>query len=141
MAYREKVAWLTLSAMVTTLIPFFVVARSGRYDLTAVPNFGLLGMLAGFMVAQVVVIGVGHAVLRWRFRDDAAEPADERDRAIEARSTRWAYYALITGVILVGITMPFNNSGWQIILAALAAVLTAEVVHHGLVILGYRRGS
>jgi hypothetical protein len=141
MAYREKVAWLTLSAMLMTLVPFFILAESGRYDLTELPNTGLLWAFALTAAVQALIIGVGHAVLRWRFHEDAIEPADERDRVIDRLSTRWAYYVLIAGIILVGVAMPFNNSGWQIVLAALAAILMAEVVHHGLVIVSYRRSA
>ncbi len=139
MAYRERVAWLTVSAMLVTLVPFFALARSGRFDLTELPNGGLLLALAIATVAQVLIIGAGHLLLRLRFRSDASEPPDERDRLIERRSTRWAYYVLISGVVLVGVAMPFSSGGWQIILAALAAVLIAELVHYGLVIIGYRR--
>jgi len=137
MAYRERVAWLTVSAMLVTLVPFFALARSGRFDLSELPNGGLLVALAIATVAQVLIIGAGHLLLR--FRSDASEPPDERDRLIERRSTCWAYYVLIAGVVLVGVAMPFSSGGWQIILAALAAVLIAELVHYGLVIIGYRR--
>lgn len=43
-------------------------------------------------------------------------------------------------MILVGIVMPFRSGGWTIINAAIAAILMAEVVHHGVTIWSYRRG-
>jgi hypothetical protein len=139
MTYREKTAWLTLAAMVLTFVPYFGVVASGAFDETALPNLPLLTAFAGVALAQVVILGIGHGVLRWRFPGDAAEPADERDRAIEQRSTRWAYYALITGMIVVGCVLPFSAGGWEIVNAALLAILVAEVVHYGVAIAAYRR--
>ena len=62
------------------------------------------------------------------------------DRAIERRGASLAYYVLICGMILVGIVMPFSEAPWKIINAALAAIVIAEAVHHGFVLLSYRRG-
>jgi hypothetical protein len=51
----------------------------------------------------------------------------------------FAYYALIAGMILVGVVMPFNSGGWTIINAALFMIILAEVVHYGTVVISYRR--
>jgi hypothetical protein len=46
---------------------------------------------------------------------------------------------LLGGMILVGVVMPFNSGGWQIIHAALFMIVAAEMVHHGVAIFSYRR--
>jgi hypothetical protein len=84
---------------------------------------------------------LGRWYLRRRSPLDARTPPDERDRAIDRRSVATAYYVLITGVIIVGVVMPFNASGWDIINAALFAVTLAEVVHYACVVTNYRLQS
>lgn len=71
---------------------------------------------------------------------EANAPADERDRAIDRRAANVAYYVLLIGMILVAVVMPFSAPAWKIVNAGLAAIVTAEVVRHVLILLSYRRG-
>ena len=74
-------------------------------------------------------------------RREAGEPLleDERDRAIDGRATRMAYFVLITGMIVVGVVMPFNNNGWKLVNAALLGIVLAETVRYALILIGYRQ--
>lgn len=140
MAYREKIAWLSLFAMTVGFGPYFVaaaVASSGGSPSTA-RSLAWLGMAA---TVHVLVLGAGHLYLRSTAPADARTPADERDRAIERRSVAAAYYVLIAGTVLVGVVMPFNAGGWEITNAALFAVVTAEVVQYVGAVTGYRLQS
>lgn len=67
-------------------------------------------------------------------------PADERDRAIARRSLSAACYTLLTGMVLVGIWMPFTSRGWTIVNAAIAMIVLAELVHYAVAVWSYRRG-
>ena len=49
----------------------------------------------------------------------------------------WIAIALV--MILVGVVMPFNESGWAITNAALFMIIVAEVVYYGIVVFSYRR--
>lgn len=138
MPYREKIAWLSLIAMAVTLGPYFVRAAVAPPD-SALPGLDYLVLFTVAGLAQALLIGLGRAYLRHRSPLDARMPLDERDRAIDRRSVAAAYYVLITGVIVVGVVMPFNTSGWDIINAALFAVTVAEVVHYAFVVTSYRR--
>ena len=95
--------------------------------------------LAAALGTLALVVGLDRLISRIRERD-ADAPLDERDRLIEGRSSSIAYYALMTGMIVVGCVMPFSADAWQIVHAALFAIVVAEIVHHGLVVLGYRLG-
>ena len=141
MAYREKMAWLTLSALLIGFVPLFICIEVGVFDVTELPNTDLLVAFAMAALVDAAIVGVGYLVLRRRSPDDARVPSDERDRSIEQRSTHGAYYTLLVGTIVVGVVMPLDQSGWEIIVAALGALFLAEVVHHGLVIIGYRRAG
>jgi cytochrome b561 len=102
-----------------------------------------LTLVALFAIAtaiRLLILAVGTIVIRARSGADARLPADERDRAIAARSAATAYYALMAGMILVGIIMPFEAQGQAITNAALFALVTAEILRYGAVIFAYRRG-
>jgi uncharacterized membrane protein YozB (DUF420 family) len=139
MAFREKIAWLTL---VTMLVAY------GIY-------FGIVGPAAGFgeghmlnIVWSFGIVATGHAVamiigsilLTVRATKEGSAQADERDRAIARRGATVAYYVLLAGMLVVGMMMPFTEPPWKIVNAALLAVVVAEIVHTAVVLLSYRRG-
>lgn len=139
MAFREKIAWLTLVTMLIAygayfglVGPAFGFGRDNLVDI--ILSFGLVA------AAQAVAMILGSILLAIMARREANARPDERDRAIERRGASLAYYVLICGMILVGIVMPFSEAPWKIINAALAAIVIAEAVHHGFVLLSYRRG-
>jgi hypothetical protein len=138
MPYREKTAWLSLIAMTVTFGPYFTFVAMHSVPET-LPNLRLLELFAVAAIAQMLILGAGHLYLRRGAAEDARTPPDERDRAIMGRSISSAYYVLIAGMILVGCVMPFNSNGWTIINAALVMIVTAEVVHYGVVVFSYRR--
>jgi hypothetical protein len=140
MSYREKLAWLSLVAMALTFGPYFAVAgRAAQMD-RPMPNLHLLWLYALAACIQMAIQGVGRVWIRNKEKQEGdLQPPDERDRAIEYRSVRAAYGVLIAGTILVGCIMPFNYSGWHIINAALAMIVTAEIVHYVMVVFSYRR--
>ena len=140
MPHREKVAWLSLLALAVTYGPYFVLTALDPPDGT-MPDLDQLTRFGVTTVAQMLILGAGHLLLRLRAPEDARQPADERDRAIERRSRRIAYYVLIAGTVLAGVVMPFFASGWTIVNTALAAIVVAELVHYGSTVRSYRRGG
>ena len=139
MAYREKLAWLILGVMLAAYGIYFtwlgLALRHGEPTL-----LGILlpfGIIAG---AQGIVVLAASAILRARAHREGQAQADERDRAIARRGATAAYYVLLTGIILVGVVMPFTEPAWKIVNAALLAIVVAEAVSLVLVILSYRRG-
>ena len=139
MPYREKIAWLYLTAMVVCFGPYFAVVGAGTFRSDSLPNLRQLGFYAIVAGAMAVIMLVGHAVMRQQSPDEARLPPDERDRAIMYRSMTIAYYVLIVGTILVGIVMPFTSGGWTIINAAIFMIIAAEIVHYGVVVVSYRK--
>lgn len=139
MPYREKIAWLSLLAMVVAFGPYFVIAAMSAHGHEALPDLHQLGMYALAVIVQVFILAVGHLYFRYSSPDDARTPLDERDRAIMHRAMTIAYYVLIAGTIQVGCVMPFYSGGWAIVNAALFIIVAAEVVHYGMVVVAYRR--
>lgn len=140
MSYREKVAWLSLLAMLVAFGPYFAIVATAPPD-DALPNLRQLWLFGMAVAVQVAILAAGHAVLRLRNPEEAREAADERDRAIRHRSVGMAYGTLITGVIMVAIVMPFYASGWAIVNGAIFAIVLAEFVSYGMTVVAYRRQS
>lgn len=140
MSYREKVAWLSLLAMLVAFGPYFTIVATAPADDT-LPNLRQLWLFAMAVVVQVAILAAGHAFFRLRTPEDEREPTDERDLAIERRSVGIAYGTLIAGVIMVAIIMPFYAGGWAIVNGAIFAIVLAELVHYGVVVVAYRRQS
>lgn len=136
MSPLEKRAWLTLWSQCPPYLVYFLI--QGAWP----------GWLTTFQqrIACLAVVASVHAVayvtgLLWMKRQERGEQLllDERDRAIDARATRIAYFVMLTGLIVVGVVMPFSDTGWKITNAALFAIVLAETVRHALIAMGYRR--
>lgn len=139
MAFREKIAWLTLGAMLIAYTVYFTLLGIAT-EHGAPPLMTMIGLFAAVTLAQLVIVSVIAAVLAIAARREAQEAADERDRAIARRSANIAYYVLMTGAILAGVVMPFYALRWQIINAALIALVVAETVRLVIIVASYRRG-
>lgn len=139
MTYREKSAWLMLFAFAVTYGPYFAIVGSGVLPKAPLPDFHQLGLFAKTVVAQIVILIIGHVVLAARSPREVRAAADERDRAIEQRALTAAYYVLFFGMIVVGCIMPFTDRGWRIVNSALFMIVAAELVHYGVTVVSYRR--
>jgi hypothetical protein len=138
MSYREKIAWLSLSAMAVAYGPYFVLVARGPFSWEPLPHLHPLGLFALVSIVRMLILGAGYLYLRLGSSREERAPRDERDRAIEHRSLSAAYYVLIAGMILVGCIMPFSSSGWTIVNAAILWMVAAEVVHYSMVVASYR---
>lgn len=136
MSSLEKRAWLALWSQCPPYLVYFTIQL-------AFP--GLLPTMLD-RIACLAIVASAHAVayltgLLLMKRQERGEPLlqDERDRAIDARATRSAYFVMLTGMLVVGVVMPFSDTGWKITNTALLAIVLAETVRYALIVLGYRR--
>jgi hypothetical protein len=135
MSVKEKFAWIWLSTMLVTYVPYF----TSIFAIGEITTLTQIALFAATVVVQVLVIGTASAVIAVRHKGDPK--SDERDQLIDQRATRAAYQLLICGMIFVGCLMPFNNSGWRIFHAAVFSIAISEIVRHGLIVSMYRRGA
>ncbi len=138
MLARERTAWVWLAALIVVFGVYFSTVSLLEPSGAELTFLARIGLLAGALGTLALIVGIDRAIGWMRNRDKT--PTDERDRLIEARSSAIAYYVLMVGMIVVGCVMPFSADTWQIVHAALLSIVVAEVVHHGLVVLGYRVG-
>lgn len=141
MPHREKIAWLLLITMLVCYVPYFTFVRINPPAPEVLPNLPQLWLLAVTAAAHALIQGLGRLWFRIQAPEDARAPADERDLAIERRSTTVAYYVLMAGMILVGVVMPFTDGGWKIVNAALFMIVVAEIFHYGIAVWSYRRSA
>ena len=139
MAFREKIAWLTLATMLIAYAVYFTlvgpaVGFGEARMLDIIWSFGLVA------TAHAIAVIVGAIALAVTATGEAQARADERDRAIARRGATSGYYVLILGMILVGVIMPFSEPPWKIVNTALLAIVLAETVNNVVVLLSYRRG-
>ena len=136
MSSLEKRAWLSLWSMCPPYCIYFAILIGFPELLsTVLERFGCLAVVA--TIHALAYIGGLLAIKR----HEAGEPLleDERDRAIDGRATRLAYFILLAGMIVVGMVMPFNNSGWKLVNTALLFIVLTETARYVLILLGYRR--
>jgi uncharacterized membrane protein len=136
MSSLEKRAWLALWSMCPVYCVYFAVqvVAPGRFS-TMLERIGFLAVVASLHAVGYVI---GLLVIK---RHETGEPflEDERDRAIDGRATRTAYFVMLTGLILAGMIMPFNRAGWEIVNAALFFIVLSETVRYALILVGYRK--
>jgi hypothetical protein len=138
MPYREKIAWLSLTAMVAAYGPYFTFVARGTVSWEPWPHLHPLALFAFASIVRMLILGAGYLYLRIASPRQERPPRDERDRAIEHRSLGAAYYVLMAGMILVGCFMPFSSTGWTIVNATIFWIVAAEVIRYGAVVASYR---
>jgi hypothetical protein len=140
MSFREKTAWLTLCAILIVTLMFWYHAprefnaHSHRWVLLA-----LLVSLGTYVLIEVV----GYLVLRLRNPRDAKTPKDERERLIDLKALRFAYYTFVIGTF-GGIFLMLHVVGagpGTIGAVVVAAFVAAQIAKHVARIVYYRRDS
>lgn len=132
---QEARAWLSALSMAAPYLVYFTVQYAAPHWVETIAQ--RFWWLAGTATAQAAAYLGGLLFLKARER---GEPIvlDERDRTINARATRLAYFWMISAMILVGMVLPFERSGWALVNAALLLLVAIEVMRNGLIIHGYR---
>src|SRR5262245_12099665 len=97
MSFREKSTWISFVLLLAISIPFFFqVGRieSGRTSSQATFHIFLLLVIV-FIVGEIVL----HAIIVMQSPRDARAPKDERERLIDLKAMRMAFFVLMTSTI------------------------------------------
>jgi len=138
MSFREKAAWAALLSILLGFGAYFATLAHGMSTRRAAPDhyFGLLVAVVALITVAMRAFAVVVAV---RAPDEARAPPDERDRAIEARSTRLAYYVLLVGTLASAGSSAGGAGLFWVLNGLLAAIVLAEAIRYGSQIVQYRR--
>ncbi|MBD8900039.1 DUF2178 domain-containing protein [Rhodanobacter sp. DHG33] len=136
MSSLEKRAWLALWSQCPPYVVYFLIqAECPMWLTTFLERIACLAIVAS---VHAIAYLVGLMLLKRKERGEELL-LDERDHAIDARATRVAYFVMLIGMIVVGVVMPFSDTGWKITNTALFAIVLAETVRYVLIVMGYRR--
>lgn len=138
MSSTEKRAWLTVWSMLPAYAVYFVL-QSVAVELF--PSFlARIGVLTITASVHALIYVTGLCIVKRQERGESLLQ-DERDRGIDARATRVAYFIMMTGMCLVGVAMPFSETPWKIANTGLFFIVLAEACRAFLMIRGYRGGN
>jgi hypothetical protein len=140
MSFREKSAWISffcllifggLYAAHTVRVEFFHSRENAM-----VYVFGTMAALIALEIGLHVAIAI-------QSPKDARTPKDERERLIDLRASRVAFYALLAGTLL-SIALGFHFPGANRFLMGnlmMGAIIAALLVRFGTQIVLYRRDA
>jgi len=138
MSFREKTAWLTLCAIVIVSLMFWLHAPP-RFE-AQTHHWAMVAFLLS-LGTYVLIEVVGYLVLRLRYPGDARTPKDERERLIDLKSLRVAYYTFVIGNF-GGMFFMLHVAGagpGSIGLVVVVAFVCAQAAKHTARIVYYRR--
>lgn len=144
MSFREKSTWVTFLLLLTSFGIYFGNAffvLHGRHDhLGGQPTPNLVhlfvALIAGFVMLEIIT----HVVFAWRSPQEAKTPRDERERLIELKSMRPAFYVLLVGAFLAIGTLHLGTTTFHMAHSILLVVWVAELVRYGMQLYYFRRG-
>ena len=137
MSFREKSTWISFVLLLAISVPMFLqFIRIERGGASSEASFHIfLALVVGFILGEVVL----HAIIVIQSPRDARAPKDERERLIDLKAMRVAFFVLMTAALLVIVMVHFPVNRFEILQALLLAVVVAELTMLGARIVYYRR--
>lgn len=138
MPFREKTAWVTLLAIIIVSLMYWFHVHS---PFVPHPHDRVLTSMAVSLVAYGLIEVIAWLVLRQRNPVESREPRDERERLIDLKAMRVAYYAFTAGA-LGGMFFTLHVAGAGPVTVAMvvfAAFILSQLARHVARIVSYRR--
>lgn len=139
MSVRERAAWTSLFITTAVWAVYFWNLWPDLHDgALRAHTFGAFMLAVFLLVAAQVVIAV---VLALTCGARADRPPDEREERIELRAASHGFGMI--NILLVAVSALWMVGASPLVMAngILAAMVLAEVIRSGSIILGYRRGA
>ena len=137
LSFREKSTWISFVLLLAISIPFFYqfirIERGLSNSRASFHLFLLLVIL--FVIGEIIL----HALIVMQSPRDARVPKDERERLIDLKAMRVAFFVLMSGALSVIVLVHFPVDRFAIIQALLFAVVVAELAMLGARLVYYRR--
>jgi hypothetical protein len=139
MSFREKSAWIS----------FFCLFGFGGFWLRNIirvevfhareanPMLAFFSLLGALVLAELVL----HIAIAVRDPKEARTPKDERERLIDLKAARVAFYVLMAGAWLSIATLHLDFDRLRIADSVLGAIIVAELVKFATQIALYRRDA
>lgn len=137
MSFREKSAWISL---VSILLVSVLFSMHLPWSLTPPPSPPMFHLL---LVGLATLIGlelIAHAAIALRSPKDARTPKDERERLIEIKAVRIAYYVFVLGASASILSTHYGANQFAVSYGVLLSFVVAQLVNYASRIVYYRRG-
>jgi hypothetical protein len=141
MSFREKSAWISFFCLL--IFGGLYAWHSVRGEFFRVRGIGPMVFVFGTMAALVALeIGL-HVALAIRSPKEARTPKDERERLIDLRASRVAFYVLFAGTLSsigIGMHLPGANR-FLMANCLMGSIIATLLVRFGTQIALYRRDA
>jgi hypothetical protein len=139
MPFREKSAWISL---VTTLAVYGVYFARSLPSMLAPPGQNEIGAGAAGAVLVLIVLQIAlHIAAAATSPRDAEAPQDERERLIDFRALRIAFYVSQIGAFCTMVALLWRSDAAFVVNIVLLAMVTAEIARAGATVVGFRRAA
>ena len=137
MSFREKSTWISFLLLLLISIPFFYqfIGIERRFSNSPAAFLLFLLLVILFVVGEIVL----HALIVMQSPRDARAPKDERERLIDLKAMRVAFFVLMSGALSVIVLVHFPVDRFAILQGLLFAVVVAELAMLGARLVYYRR--
>ncbi len=137
-SFREKSAWVSF-VLIFVVLALYLWTLAGEHLGFGTPDpfHAFLGLVVMLVVGEIVM----HVLLAVRDPRGARTPKDERERLIELKATRIAFYVLlVTAFSSIG-WMHVSRSAWVLGNSVFVSVVVAELVKYGSQIVYFRQDA
>ena len=147
MTYQEKKNIVNIISSVLIIVTYALIIYQrhldGRFDLTVDYSkwgFIFLIFIGISIVARIIIYIIFHIINAIVTREEDVPVTDERDKLIELKATRNAYYVFSVGFVLSVISLSVGMPVYGIIIAFFVCCFLAEIVENSSQIHYYRKG-
>jgi hypothetical protein len=140
MSFREKSAWISFVVILVAFGLYFLTVGAHLLH-RDYPHHGFFALFVLLVIAVVVLEVVLHILVAIRSPSDARAPVDERDRLINLKAARIAFYVLTAGALLSIGTMHLGASAVFMGNCVFFAIWIAELSRLGSQVVLYRRSA
>ncbi|WP_218311824.1 hypothetical protein [Alteromonas antoniana] len=136
MAFKEKSAWVILLAYLVGSLTFTWSLLEGVSQGKSPSPVDF----AGFTIALIVLLTVGHIIIAAVSPGTANTPEDEREKVFTLRAKALSGQFLASGVVLGLLFFITTNNTAALFYVVMYALILSEIVNAGYQILLHRRG-
>jgi hypothetical protein len=136
MSFREKSAWISLIVVLLTAAAFFLHVP---WTLRPGPSPGLAHVTGLFLILLVLIDLIGRILVFVTAPKGGLTGKDERERLIDLKAARSAFYVLLAGNLLALPLVHFGADPFAVAFAVVLSIVVAFVVNYSARIYLYRR--
>ncbi|HEY2905866.1 MAG TPA: hypothetical protein VGJ29_08180 [Vicinamibacterales bacterium] len=139
MSFREKSAWISFCSVLLFGAIWFrsVILTEVYHARQGDPMVAFFSLVGALILTEIVL----HIAIAVRDPKEARTPKDERERLIDLKAARVAFYVLMAGAWLSIGTLHLNFDRLRIADTVLGAIIVAELVKFATQIVLYRRDA